>query len=116
MITLVLSSNVFANVYKASNHSIHLEKKNGLEITAKCSHCLAKKTLEKLTKKEIKTALEKYSDARVPLSNRLCGGLNGAVWIMRDEKNQETSLCEFSDKSAILSESLAIKYHQIMAK
>jgi hypothetical protein len=84
-----------------------LKKVKNYWISANCHKCEAEKVMESLTAVKAKAAAEKMSDARIAPSTRLCNGLEGMVWALRDEDGATHTICEFKDKSYVLTNDLA---------
>lgn len=84
-----------------------LKKVKTYWVSANCKNCEAQKVMESLTTQKAKAAAEKMADARISPSTRLCNGLDGMVWALKDEKGATHTICEFKDKSYILTNDLA---------
>lgn len=78
----------------------------GYQLSKDCSNCEAFKTISTLTKDKIDTLLKTEKDQRVAPGTRLCSALDAEVWVLQDENKQEWSICQFKDKSAILTDDL----------
>lgn len=86
---------------------VKLEKnKDGIMISTKCKNCDAEKAIAGLNADKVNELLKKEPDARVSPGSRLCGGLGALVWVLEDGKKMEWSICEFKDKSAVLTDDL----------
>jgi hypothetical protein len=84
-----------------------LEKEKEYWISKNCKNCEARKVLNTLTKLQAKKALAKVDDMRIAPGIRLCDGLGGMTWVLQNEKKENWSICEFKDKSYVLTDDLA---------
>jgi hypothetical protein len=69
--------------------------------------------MEKTSQSDLKKALKKFSDGRIPAGNRLCNSFDGQIWGLKNEQGQTHTICEFKDGSYVLTDDLAglIKKH-----
>lgn len=98
---------------KLGSKDVHLTKIKNFSITTGCKNCEALKAIEGLSKKEADEALAIKEYKTQSLGDRLCRGLKASVWTLKDEKEQFWSICEFIDKSAVLTDDLAGQYHKL---
>ena len=76
-------------------------------ISSDCNKCEAQKMMESLKPIDIKKALEKVLDGRIAPGTRVCNGLGGMSWALKDDLGRTFSICEFKDKSYVLTDDLA---------
>jgi hypothetical protein len=98
---------------KLGSKDVELTKIKDFWITTGCKNCDAIKTMESLSKKEADEALAIKEYQTQSLGDRLCRGLKASVWTLKDEKEQVWSICEFKDKSAVLTDDLAGQFHKL---
>lgn len=107
ILVLSLTSSAFAMTLKGAGKVIHFEKnKDGYQISKGCNNCDVLNVISNLNKEKIEALLSKEKDQRVAPGTRLCSALGAMVWVLEDEKKVEWSICQFKDKSAILTDDL----------
>ena len=81
-------------------------------ISSDCKKCEAQKVMETSGQKQIQEALSKVTDGRIAPGTRVCNGLGGMAWALKDEEHQTHTICEFKDKSYVLTDDLAGLIHK----
>jgi hypothetical protein len=107
LILLVLPFAASALTVKTEMKSYQLIEKSGLHLSKSCKDCDAAKAVHGLTAETAKKFLETQQDKRVSPGVRLCQGMGALTYVGMDTKQQEWSVCEFKDGSAVLSDDLA---------
>ena len=92
---------------KEGSRSANLKQMKNYWISSDCKQCEAQKIMETIKPLEIKKALEKVTDGRISPGTRVCNGLGGMAWALKDELGRTFSICEFKDKSYVLTDDLA---------
>ena len=92
---------------KEGNRVATLKQVKNYWLSADCKKCEAQKIIEGLNAKNAKVAMDKISDERIAPGTRICNGLDGMVWALKDKEGQTHTICEFKDKSYVLTNDLA---------
>ena len=92
---------------KEGGRSAVLKQLKNYWISSSCKNCEAQKIMESSTPEEIKKALAVIPDGRIAPGTRVCNGLGGMSWALKDDKGRTQSICEFKDKSYVLTDDLA---------
>jgi hypothetical protein len=98
----------------SSNRKHELKKTKDYWISKTCKNCKALSVMKNLNKIDVENAMKSETDSRLSSGTRLCAGLKGMVWILKDENNNEKSICEFSDMSVVLTDDLSGLYQKLM--
>lgn len=107
MFLIPLSSWATEMKLKEGERSAVLKQKNDYWISSDCKNCEAQKIMESSTPEKIKKALAVVPDGRIAPGTRVCNGLGGMSWALKDDKGRTHSICEFKDKSYVLIDDLA---------
>jgi hypothetical protein len=92
---------------KEGNRVAKLKQVKNYWLSSNCKKCEAQKIFDGLNAKRAKEAMNKTADTRIAPGTRICNGLNGMVWALKDENGQTQTICEFKDKSYVLTNDLA---------
>ncbi len=92
---------------KEGDRTAILKQNKDFWISSDCRNCEAQKVMESTTAEAIKAALAKVPDGRIAPGTRLCNGLGGMAWALKDHEGKTHSICEFKDKSYVLTDDLA---------
>ena len=92
---------------KEGKRSAVLKQMKNYWLSSDCKKCEAQKMMESLKPLDIKKALEKIPDGRISPGTRVCNGLGGMSWALKDDLGRTYSICEFKDKSYVLTDDLA---------
>ena len=92
---------------KEGSRTANLKQIKNYWISSDCKKCEAQKIMETIKPLEIKKALAKVPDGRISPGTRVCNGLGGMAWALKDELGRTFSICEFKDKSYVLTDDLA---------
>ena len=92
---------------KEGKRSAVLKQIKNYWLSSDCKKCEAQKIMETIKPLEIKKALAKVRDGRIAPGTRVCNGLGGMSWALKDEQGRTFSICEFKDKSYVLTDDLA---------
>ena len=92
---------------KEGDRTATLKQTKDYWISIDCRKCEAQKVMETTGPEAIKAALVKVSDGRISPGTRLCNGLGGMSWSLKDHEDKTHSICEFKDKSYVLTDDLA---------
>lgn len=107
LMVLISTCTAFSMTLKGADKIIELEKKKaGFYLSKNCRNCLALNTIKNLNKTSITSLLKTQKDHRLAPGTRLCSALGGMIWVLEDEKKVERSICQFKDKSALLTDDL----------
>lgn len=107
ILILISTSSTLAMTLRGAGQVFELEKnKDGYQLSKGCTNCEALKIISNLNREKIEALLKKEKDQRVAPGTRLCSALGAMVWVLEDEKKGEWSICQFKDKSAILTDDL----------
>ena len=89
------------------DHKAVLLKVKDYWISLNCHNCEAQNVMEKSNPEKIGLALNKIKDGQIAPGTRVCNGLGGLVWSLKNSIGQTHSICEFKDKSYVLTDDLA---------
>ena len=92
---------------KEGERSATLKQMKNFWISADCKKCEAQSIMESSSPEKIKKALAQVPDGRIAPGTRVCNGLGGMSWALKDDKGRTQSICEFKDKSYVLTDDLA---------
>ena len=108
-LTLFISTAAFGSqmTLREGDRVATLKKVKNYWLSVDCKNCKAQKIIESLTTEKALAAVKKEPDARIAPGTRLCNGLDGLVWALKDDKGQTITICEFKDKSYVLTNDLA---------
>jgi hypothetical protein len=107
LISLFISFQAWPLTLTAAQKKYELIKNDsGFHLSSNCQNCKAWNVF-KTSKKKFQAIMEKEKNHSLSISTRICLGLDGLIWLLDDEKKNEVSLCELSDKSYVLTEDLA---------
>lgn len=76
-------------------------------LSADCKKCEAQKIIESLNAETAKAARDKVTDSKIAPGVRICDGLEGMTWALKDSEGKTHTICEFKDKSSVLTNDLA---------
>jgi hypothetical protein len=92
---------------KEGSRTATLKPMKNYWISSDCKKCEAQKIMDTMKPLDIKKALAKVPDGRISPGTRVCNGLGGMSWALKDDQGRTFSICEFKDKSYVLTDDLA---------
>lgn len=92
---------------KEGERVVKLKQVKNYWLSADCKKCEAQKIIESLNAETAKAARDKISDSRIAPGVRICDGLEGMTWALKDSEGKTHTICEFKDKSSVLTNDLA---------
>lgn len=115
MIFLYSFNSLALTLINEKKEPIEFNKHNDYMITKNCkSNCMAK-SIFKLKKEKVKSLIDSHLREQVTLGALLCENSDAKIYIYRDEKKRQVSICRFKDNSSVLISNLsefALKNYQ----